>query len=556
MSRPWPRWATPLCCVLLAVVWTWPALSGLHLLGHHPDAPGTAWFLSASARMLSGGFLDDPLTGWPTTAHYGRPDSFLQLPIGALLSGIGAARLLSWLTVAGVALSAWAAERFARELGARPPWSLLAGGAFALSGLASTAMLEGYPYHLLNPWMPLFATAWLRATRDGGRLRDGLFAALWFTLALLDTAWLAIASVPIAVGFALPVLASREQLTARLKPMLAAALAVLMPAIAYALLFKAGGGAGSEDLATAGHPIPDLGQTLRRLLPPSLSIDLHGYTQSATLPATALALSVAAPRVLGDKQGWQRVALTGAAAIGLVLLPSIVLGKLGQDGVLSVILAAFQRFPDRLSWASLLCFGAVGAVVLTRVADRRPKAAWLLLGLGLIDAFIVPRLPWRQRSMITEVPSIYQTTQGPVLDVWPANASKAPAWDLWTTNLGCYYQSVHQRPIADLCIVSPGQRSPRLMLQRAVVSGLLSGEAAATADTLRRLGFSSLVVHAGLFQPSDRARLLAALDTIGGAVDSSTDGGEWLVAVALNDAPVAERTDALAHWQEWTSGQP
>jgi len=539
------------------MLWTWPAITGLHLLGHHPDGPGTAWFLSASGRLLSGGWLDDPFTGWPAGAHYGRPDSFLQLPIGALLGWLGAARLLSWLTVAGVALSIWAAERFARELGARAPWSLLAGLVFALSGLASTALLEGYPYHLVNPWMPLFATAWLRATRVGARPQDGVWAGVWFVLTLLTTAWLGIASIPIALGFAAPALMAARHSIDRLWPLLAAALTVALPGLFYAMAFSAGGGGGADDLATAGFPTPDLGLTLRRFLPPGPSIDLHGYTQSAALPAVALALTVAAPRVLGgDSTGWRRVALTGAGALGLALAPVLAAralspsGTPSQDGLSSVIIAAFMRFPDRLSWATLLCLGAVGAVVLSRLAERRPRAAAVLLALGLVDAFVVPRLPWRQRTMQTDVPSAYAAHSGPVLDVWPQNGSQAPAWDLWTTNLGCYYQSVHQRPVADLCLVSPGQVSPRMALQNYTVAGLLTDQGPTVAETLRSLGFGSVVLHAGLFQATDQAHLLRALPTLGGPLESSTDGGEWVVAVGL-DPPTTPPQHADLHWQEW-----
>ena len=134
-----------------------------------------------------------------------------------------------------------------------------------------------------------------------------------------------------------------------------------------------------------------------------------------------------------------------------------------------------------------------------------------------------------------------------VLDL-PAEVGTGMATSRWF-----WFQTVHQRPIADLCIVSPGQPNPRLLLQRATLDSLLSGETAATGDLLRRLGFTSVVVHAGLFRASDRTRLLAALEPLG-ELRSSTDGGEWVVAVELGGAPaVTDREAVAAAWQEWRS---
>ncbi len=190
---------TPLVFLLLAVIWTWPAILAPGLVGRMPDAAGTAWFLWASPRLLLN--LHDGLTGWPAGVTYGRPDSYLLLLVGPLLSWVGPARAHAWIAVFGLAASAWGAEAFARTLGARAPWSGLAGLAFAFTGLASSALLEGYVYHLVNPWLPLLALSWFRATRPKGTVGQGLAAALFFVLCLLTTAWMALAAMPLVVGF-------------------------------------------------------------------------------------------------------------------------------------------------------------------------------------------------------------------------------------------------------------------------------------------------------------------------------------------------------------------
>ena len=547
-SPGWPRWATPLSCLVLAAVWTWPAVLGTELLGHHPDAPGTAWFISAAPRLL--GDLSDPLTGWPVGARYGRPDSFLLMVVGTLGAPLGAVRVLGWATVLGVAVSAWAAESVARQLGARAPWSLLAGLGFAFSGLAATAHLEGYPYHLMNPWLPLFVGSWLRATRPGGRPRDGGAAAVWFVLALLDTAWLGIACVPVGVAFLLAALPRRDR--DWLRPLVAAVAVATPLVLAYVWLFRAGGTAGADALADAGFPTPDLGLSLRRFALPGPSIDLHGYTQSATLPAVVLALAVVSHRYVPRSVPRRTLLGAGLASLGLALLPAAVppltrsLAAL-DDTVVSVVASSLLRFPDRLTWGTLACLSVLAAVALTGLADKRPRVAASVLGLALLDAFVGPRLPARQQRMVTGVPSAYAAHTGPVLDLWPEDASPAPAWTLWTTNLGCYYQAHHGRPVADLCIVSPGVDSPRLTLQRWVLDHWLSGRVDETVPVLQELGFGSVAVHVSVMSASDRQRVDVALADWPALV-RTTDGGEELVAAAVPDARVQTHAAATAAW--------
>ncbi|MBO85985.1 MAG: hypothetical protein CL927_11565 [Deltaproteobacteria bacterium] len=551
----WPRWATPLLFFVLAVIWTWPAVLGQQIVGHHPDAPGTAWFLSAASRLGSG-VLHDPMSGWPVGATYGRPDSFLLIPFGWLGAPLGSVRLLGWLAVLGVTVSAWATESLARQLGARAPWSLLAGLTFAFSGLAATAQLEGYPYHLLDPWVPLFLGAWLRATTPGGRPVDGALAGLWFVLALLDTAWLGIVCVPLGLALAVVALTQRDRGWLRNA---GAALWVAAPAfLVYLWAFRVGGGDGSTALADAGFPVPDLGQTLRRMAPPSPSIDLHGYTQSATLPAVALALTMVARRWIAREVPWRRLVGAGMLCLALALAPAVLLPLAGQVAhlggqALSVVASAVLGIPDRLTWGSLVCFGVVGAAALSGMAGRHPRAALVVLALAMVDAFVVPRMPVRQKRMLAAVPSAYSAHTGPVLDVWPDDASDAPAWGLWTTNFDCYYQSGHGRPIADLCIVSPGVTSPRRVLEAWVLDLWLRGAASETVPLLQSLGFGSLAFHTGVMHDSDRARILSSAEQWSEAMVHSTDGGEEIVAVGIPDAgsvSVAARAEAWNRFLE------
>ncbi|MBM4391480.1 MAG: hypothetical protein FJ090_10205 [Deltaproteobacteria bacterium] len=526
----WRGWWTPVVLLAFAVVFTWPAAVTGDVPGHQPDALGTVWFLSAAPRLLLD--LTDPLTGFPEGARYGRPDSFTLLVLGQIFAFIPAPRLYSLLLVVGVATSAWAAEAFARALGARAPWSLLAGVAFMSCGLASTALLEGYGYHALNPWLPLFALAWLRATSPGGTVRDGLLAGGAFLLALLTTAWLGLAATLLALGFLFGGL-FRGSLAWR--AVLAAPAVLVLPLAVYVKVFIDGGGAtGSGETGGAIAIDNQMVMTAIRLAGPGLSIDVDGHNQSAAMPAFALALVAAAPIALREHSRWRTVALTGLGA-GLLAaaprLPPETWSSLGRIGEL--IGFSLLRFPERLGWAWVLCAGAVGARVATGLGQRGGPAAYLIFLVAIVDVLLVMRMPWRQREASGVVPSAYAAAEGPVLDLWPEELRGLPAWALRTTNTACFYQSAHRRPIADHCLLTYDAASPRVTWSRWLTDRLFVGDVAAAEARLAEVGFATIALHGDYFSDGDRLRLGAALAQIDAAPAHSTDGGEAIWAYAV-----------------------
>jgi hypothetical protein len=142
---------------------------------------------------------------------------------------------------------------------------------------------------------------------------------------------------------------------------------------------------------------------------------------------------------------------------------------------------------------------------------------------------------------------------GPVLDLWPEERAAAPAWTLRTTNLGCYYQTAHGRPIADLCITSPGVLSPRLRLGQWVTGRLLEAESAAVAERLGALGFTTVALHPDPFAPADRQRIMGALAQIDPSPTQSADGGDRVVAYAI---PLVAEARPRTAWASWTARHP
>ncbi|MCB9766159.1 MAG: hypothetical protein H6739_40660 [Alphaproteobacteria bacterium] len=528
-----PRHA-PVIFLVLAIAWTWPAAIAWDgwLVGRHFDLPGTAWFLSAGPRM--GLDLHDPLTGWPEGITYYRPDSYVLLVASWLLQGLPAHVSHGLLQVLGVTASAWAAEAFARAAGARMPWSLLAGLAFGFSGLAANALLEGHVYHVMDPWMPLFGWAWLRATGPGGRPHHGALAALFFALTTMTTAYLGLAAAVIAVGFAFGGLAELR-LRFPFAAALTAAAGVGVFGAWYLHQFSAAGAveglpgydAASRELFLMGNSTDLVG-----LLTPTPAVDRFFHAAAPTFSATALCLAGVAPLVLSAETRWKTLLGTGLAALVLSMGPWLHLGEtwipLPMVAISDLPAADLLRHPRRLGWAWVLCGGVVAALVATRLAEHRGRAAWPLLACALIDAFVVVGLPLRQGARPAQVPSAYLAGEGAVFDLFPTQPGLTYELNGWLQGLACWYQTGHGRPIVDDCVVTRAAENPRVGLSQTVLAGLLEGETGAVLSAMRGRRVSAIALHGDLFHPSDRARLIQALSRIDPDPVSSADGGEAL----------------------------
>ncbi len=551
----WRRGWTPLVLALVAMVWTWPAVRSPTLLGHYPDAAGTAWFIAAAPRLAAS--LHDVATGWPAGVTYGRPDSWTLLALGALLdNGVPSHQVHALVGFFGVFVSAWAAEGFARALGARAPWSLIAGIAYACSGLASTAWIEGYVYHLADPWLPMLGWAWWRATAPDGRALHGVAAGLAFVLTVATTAWHGLAGGVVVAGI---LAGARWQGAVRPGPVLAALGTVALPMTLYLARFLDGGGA---DLAADnGLPATDLLAHFRMNLllhaMPGPSVDVSGHAQTAWVSSVVIALAAASPVVLAGERAWRPIGVAALAALGLALYPwappawATALPEGARAGI-DALAAALLRFPERFGWGWALCGGVIAARVATVLGDRVGRFALPLLLLVVVDTFVATRLPFRQHGAPAEAPAAYGASEGPVLDLWPEDIGREPAWTLRTTNTGCYYQAVHGRPIADHCVMTPGEESPRVRLGRWVAGKLLAGEVDTVRDRLSAFGFTTLAVHPDLFHPGDRARLGRALASLDPEPTASVDGGDHVVAYRI---PWAMGADvARAAWVVWAEG--
>ncbi|MDP2313233.1 MAG: hypothetical protein Q8P41_10035 [Pseudomonadota bacterium] len=547
----------------VAVVFTWPlALDpvGQHVSLHF-DHYGVVW-ASAAIESVDGALRTD-LSTWPLGKSLLRADSFVLLALARVLGLFGAS---AWAApvcaLAGPVLSAWAAERVAaRTFGARWPWSIVAGLAYGFSGLGMTALLEGHDYALLNPWLPLLAERVWRMAAPEGRVRDGVLAAVYWSLALLTTAYVGIAATLLTVAL----LARGAWLrTARPAPLLAAAGVVLPVVLAYVAAFTADGDvtrrasdttAGPRELMAAGSA------RLGTLLTWTPSADLVQHSVVPSLGITAVVLALVAPRVLRGQPGWKTLLGGTLLTVALSLGPRVQLNvnDLSLPWILTPLAslpgAEFFRFPSRLLWIAGLGVGLVAARVATRLAEVAPGPARFLLVFAVLDLFVATGAPLRTKAVPNLVPSAYAATAvgWPVLELYPPFYGSQRDLDVFVGNLTCSYQVAHARPLLHDCLTTTLRSSPAHTLMPWLMDRALAPEASAAEVRARfdELGIGAVALHPGLYAADDRAELVAGLRRLlGEPTAESRDGGEHVVvwALAAPGSPPPSRAAAEARW--------
>lgn len=504
--------------VLFGVAWSWPlALSPASTtLSLHFDQFPAAWLVHAAPSFLDG---VSELSAYPDGEPLVRLDSFLLLFLAFVLNGAVSGLLVTNLFVLlGPPLSAWTAERFAREVLDAPfPASLAAGLAFGFAPLATVAVLEGHVYYLLDPWLPLVG---LYAWRGQAWRAVGAWA-----LCLLSTAYLGVDGL-LVLGAAM---AARRRLDLRMVAGVGAVGAL------YAVLFAYGtattgltaGGIASEALMRIGAA------GLTTLVAWNPWMDLNRHSLAPALGLVPLCLGLLAP--WAGLRGWRVWLLLGVGCAIASVGPALEVGVIRAEAIPTplwplFLLGAFStyRFPIRLAWVTALTLGGLAAAV-----GGRTRWPWAVVALAGVDALVFSGAALRLRSHPTPVPAVYGLLpDAPVLDLYPEVGGPQEDVSFYQQNLSCYYQTFHERPIFDRCLNTDIRSSPRVAAAREVHARLLDGQP--VAGWLAERGVGAVVVHADLYQGFERAAVLGGLGReLGPPAGEGHDGGEWLVAWAV-----------------------
>jgi hypothetical protein len=502
-------WQSALFWVAMSVLWTWPAAlaNEWFIVGRHFDLPGTLWVIGAAPRLMGG--LSDSMTAWPLGAELGRLDSFLLVPISTALSWLSPSRIHGVLQVFGVALSALAAERFARAVGAKAPWTLLAGFGYAFSGLSANALLEGHVYHVFNPWLPLFGWMLWRSVEAGASRRFGLAAAGFYALCWLTTGYAGVVA-------SLLLVAMLGRSKTRSKSALLAIVGCVGVAAAYAFYFIMN--AGGDGIAERLHPIS---AHLAGMLSPTPELDRTEHSLAPVLLAWMMALGVWAPRVLDLRLGgrWRRLWWAGLLSLVLSMLPQIaasadlVLVRLEMDILSESFWASLLRFPARFGWLWSLCGGVVAAKVATQLSPRWGRAGWLLLAVVFLEAFVRVGTPLRQVARYGQASPILSQAEGPILEMLPMVDDRGENVERWLTNFSCMAQNEHGQTLTDDC-VHTRPRHARKALNYWLQGRLISGQMEGVNLQLQALGIRGVAFHPALFRPEEIIAFQSGLMTL------------------------------------------
>lgn len=546
---------------VLSAVWSWPLLSspaGLHVHRQF-DQYCTAWATMLGAHW--GGDLSTTMASWPVGQGLQQLDSLVLFLLSRVLGSVlGPWALMGIVTLIGPVLSAWAAERFAaRVLGARWPWSLVAGVTYAFSGMAATSLLEGHVYPLLNPWLPLLAWQWHRATGPDGHWRHGLAAGGLWVLCLFTSAYTGIAAALWIAAWGLR--ARRHWPTCR-RPVVAGATVVLPIGLAYTAFFLTADGASRASDAfgpeTMARGIGSGFGSLAAMAGPLPGTDMLGGSIAPALGFLPLALVVLSRRLRPSEGPWKMCVALGAVALVIALGPpgrhwfepgyeSPFLRDLGSWGPLS-----YFRFPVRMAWITALAWGGVSAAVLTRLAQVSPRAAWLLPA-AVLDVLLVTGMPARTAHVPWAVPSAYRSANpdGAVLALLPEFGGPSIGAEQTLNDLECAYQIDHGRPILNICGETTRRAGPRWRVGSWLRTALLREESVREVRwRMASLGIGTVAWRPDLFFPADRQALGDGLVRVFGApVAESTDGGEHIVLfLSVNPAP---QSVAAEQWWGW-----
>jgi len=568
---PMPWWIESMVWLTFACAWTWPALvAGPDVVGRHFDALGTVWVIDAATRL--GFALRDAFTVWPVGVTYSAIDSWVLLPLAWIGAKFNAAAVHGWIQVIGVAASAFAASRFAREVGARSPYDLAAGLCFMGSGLTAAALLEGHVYQVFNPWMPLMGLYLWRCSQPDARWKDGAAAGVFFALSLFTSGYIGLAAGLLGLGLGVPALFRSYS---RWPVAVAGILAVLV-GFFYIDLFAAAhqpgaANASSEALRKGSLALTSIG-------PPSAEVDRAGHSWALAISSSMVALAVIAWRMRTD--GSRRLLFVAGLTTFLAMGPEWALGLSPDEPMISSPLAwlweipavEFLRWPGRLMWSAVLALAVLAAVGISYLAGRLGhRVGYGLMILLLLEVFFVVKLPFRQQSISGEIPEVYNQDPGAVFDLVGQGINQSAEMDSWINATLCQYQTVHSRSISKDCVrcrtgsstdlfedCAP-EDSDRSDLNSWVTSRLFEGNVDAVMTRLRSLNFASMAVHFDWVRKSDRIRLQHALSSNKALIETKAAEGVYMYAidpdgedVELPKGPPAGLVGPSSELEKWT----
>lgn len=556
------KWATATTLYLLvSFAFSWPQVTSPFdlVVARHFDPFDAWWVAGRPFGAWINAFSDE--TAWPLGQSLGKADSWVMVAICSVLRPIvGPGGALAFLTLLGPVFTAlatqWAAER---ALGARYPWSIIAGITFGFCGLSATAVLEGHVYMLFVPWMPLLV-ADLLAARDGS-VTAARRAGLWWALCLLTSAYTGM-NATFAAGMILVFGGGPKLPRPHLRSVWWFALICALAGSAYAAGFLVNTNnyrvASADAVLNTVERWQSGSASIASLLAWYPNLDLNLHSVAPCLSGVAIALAV-----FGVPSRGMRVLALVAAALSLGPTFRLVSGQGGFPWIFSLFAdlpgVEWFRFPVRLAHLASLGLAFAAAASASTLARRAPLVTIPLLIASILEPIIIMAMPWRTMTAPAELPDAYRVAPKgwAILDLYPRFEGRGSDLDSYFGGVSCMYQSMHRQPILGRCLDTTLTGEPRTILSNWVTTRVLDPNNATEvltnvefANQLGKLGVGSIVLHVDAYLPGDAADLRTGLTERFGAPVVSTNGGERteiFVNPMLSASPLS-REAALTAW--------
>ena len=496
-------WVTGLTFLMLSMIWQRSLWWTQGIPAKYHDALGTYWML---ARSSSWDGLLDSFSMYPIGADYHSLDSFILW---------GTARLFAWAEPVWLyrsclvffpALSAWAADKWAREVGIKAPWSLITGILFGFSGLMDNAILEGQVYQCFTVGLPvtgIFVGRYLKSPT----LMNWFGVMVGFALSLFSSSYLGASCLILLFGLWVGT-GSWRRLTS---------LWVFLGVLPLLWLHR-------ELMSTDGiHQIRELREMVIGSVSlmnfwgttPEMDREGHAIALGASIVGLVLATQVSKNGV--TKEIWRSLLCMGGFSMLLMIGPTLNLSHL--DTVLSLPNTwLYQQpgfssigFPIRLAHPFLLSLAMFAGLAAQQMSTRHQ---WVWLILPLLWADVERRqLSQRQGFWSETGPAFTQieSTES-IFALYPLAYKhlKGSDADIILYMLDCLAQVDHQKPIVNNCLSVNIHQSKVKDIQRSLLDRILNQ--GSIQDILVNNDLDALVVYPELFRLEDRLRVQAALE--------------------------------------------
>jgi hypothetical protein len=532
--KSWLLWVAVaiVFCSPFNIGWT----DGLPML--HFDHEGMLWLVGMSEYIQRSEIM---ISGWPLGQSNTHLDSLLLLWTAKITSAGNHPYLFMYLvTILGLSLSAWSAQRLSQELAPESTrWSWAAGMLYGFQALYTVSILEGHVYLLWTFWLPL---GWwgLHRLLNENHITHILWVVGCWIAALLTSAYVGLCATLLYTLYGVWHWRKLH------RGFIASTVALLTVGSIYAWrLFSAN--LNDNQMSEAREPTSALQElqagssTLSNLVVWDPSVDMVQHSLAPTLGWLPLCMMLFAPWVLSRRQWAFNITLSAMALLlsfgpTLSITPEHTLFPSPLYPLFNNSVGFFIHFPARFLYLSVLGMALLIPSLLHTLYHWAPRRTWMIAAVCILEPTFIYGLPFRQGLSPIQHPSVYDSTaEGlAILELIPRFDDSHLLEALRLKNKICAYQIHHRRTLINECL----GKNPMGKMEEHLRESLLDPRQSTDwTRPLMELGVGTVVLHADLWPPRKRTEILEHLSASLGEANEHIDGGEHLIVWTLPTTP-------------------